>query len=108
MSVTAMDQIRAVEAEADEVLRQAHAEAKTIVSEAEKQSHALLDQSQQKASERATIVDMDSRKRIADAAKAMENEVAASVKQVNDAARANWKRASELAVRKVLTRLGDI
>lgn len=103
-----MDQIRAVEAEADEILREAGVQARAILGEAEEQSRNVSAQSQRKASEQAREMARAARIRM-DQAEADTNKViAAHVAEVNDTAKANWNRASELAVRKVLTRFGDL
>jgi vacuolar-type H+-ATPase subunit H len=108
MSIEALDRIRAVEQEADEIVRKAHDEAKARMARAELDGRRVVQQAEEKARMEAEEISSASRARIEAEACEARKVIAQRVDGVNSTAKANWEKAMEIAVRKVLNSFGDL
>jgi vacuolar-type H+-ATPase subunit H len=108
MSIEAIDRIRDVEREADEIIRNAHDEAKARVEAAEAAANLARRQAAEKARIEAVKITGASAARIKIEADKAQKLIEARVSEVNSTAKTNWGKALELAVRKVLSSFGDL
>ncbi len=108
MSIEALDRIRAVEQEADEIVRNAYDEAKARIARAELDGRRAVQQAEEKGREKAEEISLAARARIEAEACEAGKVIVTRVAEVNSAAKANWEKAMELAVRKVLNSFGDL
>lgn len=108
MSVEAIDRIRAVEREADEIVRNAYDEAKARIAATDATGNRAVQQAAEKAGIEAAEISNASRGRIEAEASKARKLIEARVDEVNGTAKANWEKALELAVRKVLSSFGDL
>ena len=108
MSIEALDRIRAVEQEADEIVRNAYDEAKARIARAELDGKHVVQQGEEKGRAKAEEISLAAGARIEAEAGEARKVLAARVDEANNTAKANWEKAMELAVRKVLNLLGDL
>ena len=108
MSIEALDRIRAVEREAEEIVRNAYDESKARIAGAELDGRRAVQQAEEKARIKAEEISSASRARIEAEACEARKVIAVRVDEVNNTAKANWEKALELAVWKVLNSFGDL
>ncbi|HOB43492.1 MAG: hypothetical protein WBL79_01850 [Bacillota bacterium] len=108
LSIEAIDEIRDVESQADEIVRAAIEEARARVAAAEERARESVVEAERSAIAEAARVEDESRARRAAEADKAKKQVESKVKELDGIARSNWDKALKLAAGKVLSSIGDL
>jgi len=108
LSIEAIDEIRDVESQADEIVHAAIEEARARVAAAEERARESVVEAERSAIAEAARVEDESRARRAAEADKAKKQVESKVKELDGIARSNWDKALKLAAGKVLSSIGDL
>lgn len=107
MSLDALDEVRAVERQADDILRDAGERARSKAAAAEDESKRIAAEAHKRAAAEGEQIAAATRAKIARKSENARKAIEAKESEVRKSAKANWERAVDVAVRRVVKSVGN-